>query len=85
MFGDQHHKIALYLEVDNFRPIYPGNHKDIEKFASLLDITILNLKEANRLEELNDGLLYLKSLPTAMLSMYHRWIFEKHKLIYSDI
>ena len=82
-FGGQRRQVALYLEeVDNFRPIYPGNYKEIEKFADLLDITIVNLKEANRSEELNDGLLYLKlqkKLPTSMLSTYHRWIFERQK------
>ncbi|XP_065895432.1 uncharacterized protein [Dysidea avara] len=82
-FGGQRRQIALYLEeVDNFRPINPGSHRDIEKFADLLDVTIVNLKEANRFEELNDGLLYLKlqkKLPTTMLSGYHRWIFENHK------
>ena len=63
-------------------PICPGNYKEIEKFADLLDITIVYLKEANRSEELKDGLLYLKlqkKLPTSMLSSYHRWIFEKQK------
>ena len=82
-FGGHRRQIALYLEeVDNFRPICPGNYKEIEKFADLLDITIVNLKEANRSEELKDGLLYLKlqkKLPTSMLSSYHRWIFEKQK------
>ena len=74
-FGGHCRQIALYLEeVDNFRPICPGNYKEIEKFADLLDITIVNLKEANRSEELNDGLSYLKlqkKLPTSMLSSYH--------------
>ena len=52
-FGGHRCQIALYLEeVDNFRPICPGNYKEIEKFADLLDITIVNLKEANRSEEL---------------------------------
>jgi len=77
-FGGQRHQIALYLEeVDNFRSIYPGNYRDMEKLS---DVTTVNLKEANRLEELNDGLLYLKlqkKLPTTMLSAYHRWIFEE--------
>ena len=56
-FGGHRRQIALYLEeVDNFRPIRPGNYKEIEKFADLPDITIVNLREANRFEELNDGL-----------------------------
>ena len=82
-FGGQRHQIALYLEeLDNFRPIRPGNSKDIERYADLLDIAIVNLKEANRSEELQDGLLYMKlqkKLPATMLAAYHRWIFENRK------
>ena len=82
-FGGHRRQVALYLEeVENFRPICPVNYKEIEKFADLLDITIVNLKEANCFEELNDGLLYMKlqkKLPTSMLSLYHRWLFEKQK------
>ena len=74
-FGGQQRQIALYLEdIDNFRPICPGNPKDIEKFADLLDVAIVNLKEANRLEELQDGLLYMKlqkKLSATMLATYH--------------
>jgi len=54
----------------------------LEKFADLLDITIVNLKEADRAGELNDGLLYMKlqkKIPAKMLANYHRWIFEKCK------
>ena len=76
-------RLTLYLEdIDNFRPIRPGNPKDIENFADLLDVAIVNLKEANRLEELQDGLLYMKlqkKLPATMLATYHRWIFENRK------
>ena len=48
-FGGQCRQIALYLEeVDNFRPIFPDNFRDLEKFADLLDITIVDLNEADR-------------------------------------
>ena len=55
----------------------------MEKYADLLDIAIVNLKEANRFEELQDGLLYMKlqkKLPASMLTRYHRWIYENHKI-----
>ena len=43
-FGGQRRQIALYLEeIDNFRPVRPGNSKDIERYADLLDIAIINL------------------------------------------
>ena len=37
-----------------------GNTRDLEKLADLLDVAIVNLKEANRFDELKDGLLYIK-------------------------
>lgn len=80
-FGGHHCQAALHLEeVDNFRPICPGNYKEIEKFADLLDVTILNLKKANHSEKRNNGWLYLellKKLPTYILSSCHQWILEK--------
>ena len=83
-FGGQRRQIALYLEeIDSFKLVCLGNPKDLEKYADLLDIAIVNLKEANRLEELKDGLLYMKlqqKLPASMLTQYHRWIFENHKI-----
>ena len=79
-FGGQQRQIVLYLEViDYFRPIHPGNLKDI---ADLLDAAKVKLKEANRLDELQDGLLYMKlqkKLPATTLAAYHRWIFENRK------
>ena len=51
----------MYLEeIDSFRAVRNGNSKDLEKFADLLDIAIVDLKEANWQEELRDGLLYMK-------------------------
>ena len=52
-FGGQRRQLAIYLEeIDNFKPVHPGNFKDMEKYADLLDIAIVNLKEANHLDEL---------------------------------
>ena len=82
--GGQRRQIAIYLEeIDSFGPVHPGNFKDMEKYADLLNIAIINLKEANCLEELRDGLLYMKlqkKLPALMLTRYHRWIYENHKI-----
>ena len=83
-YGGKRRQIAIYMEdVDNFRPIRPGNHKDIENFADLLDIVVVNLKDAGRLEELGDGSLYIKlqkKITESMLAQYHRWLFENGKL-----
>ena len=70
-------------EINQFRPVRPGNYKDLEKYADLLDIAIVDLKEANCYEELRDDLLYMKlqkKLPTVMLTNYHQWIYENHKV-----
>ena len=56
-----------------------GNAKDLEKFADLLDIAIINLQEAGQDHELGDGSLYTKlqrKLSEPMLARYHRWVFE---------
>jgi len=60
-FGGQQHQVTLYLEdFDSFKPIHSGSPKDIEKFADLLDVAIVNLKEANRTAELQDSMLRIK-------------------------
>ena len=83
-FGGERRQVAIYLEeIDNFRPVRHGNSKDIEKYADLLDVAIVNLKESNRSEELKDGMLYIKlqkKLPAPMLAAYHRWVFENHRV-----
>lgn len=82
-YGGRRRQIAIYLEeLDQFRQVRPGSAKDLEKFADLLDIAIINLQEAGQNQELGDGSLYAKlqrKLPEAMLARYHRWIFENNK------
>ena len=45
--------------------------------ADLLDVIVINLKEAGRQEELSHGALYLKI--QKMLANYNRWVFEHKK------
>ena len=47
----------------------------------MLDIAIINLKEAGLHHELGDGSLYTKlqrKLPQSMLASYQRWVFENN-------
>ena len=71
-FGGQRQQIALYLEeIDSFKSIGFENPKDLEKYADLLNTAIVNLKEANHLEKLKDGLVYMKlqkKLPASMFN-----------------
>ena len=49
----------IYLEeLEQFRQIRSGNARYLDKFADLLDIAIINLKEADQTQELGDGSLY---------------------------
>ena len=82
-YGGRRRQIAIYLaELEQFPQVRHGNAQDIEEFADLLDIAMINLKEAGQDYELRDGSLYAKlqrKLPETMLAQYHRWIFENHK------
>ena len=43
-FGGQRRQIAIRLEeLENFKPPRPDNSKDLEDFADLLDIAVINL------------------------------------------
>ena len=78
-FGGWRRQIAMFTEeLKQFEQIRSGYTRDLDKFADLLDIAIINLKEANQTQELGVDSLYAKlqrKLPEAMLARYHRWIF----------
>ena len=45
----------------------------------MLAIAVINLKEAERDDDLSNKVLYLRlqrKMPETMLTRYHRWIFE---------
>ena len=47
-YGGQRHKVMLHMdELKNLKPICVDHPKDVEKFADLLDIAVINLKEEN--------------------------------------
>lgn len=81
-FGGTRRKVLKYIDdLDNFRPIREDQPRDVERFADVLDIAVANLKEANRTEELGDGVFYhklQKKLPEKMLSRYKRWVHEQN-------
>ena len=62
-FGGQRRKLMLYMdELERFKPIQKDSPKEIERFADLLDIAVINLQEANRHDELRNGTFYRKLL-----------------------
>ena len=80
-YGGERRKIALFLEeVENFGRIKPGNTLELEKFANLLDILLLNLRESHLSQELGSGILYVKlqqKLHKGLLSSFHRWLHDE--------
>ena len=82
-YGGKRRQIALYLkELEEFPQIRHGHAKDIEEFADLLDIAMINLQEAGQHHELAVGSLYAKlqrKIQEAMLARYHHWVFEYKK------
>ena len=82
-YGGLRRQVAINLEeLDQFRAVRSGNAKDVEKLADLLDVVVVNLREAGRSEELGNGSLYIKvqkKMTESMLTNYHRWMFEKYK------
>ena len=80
-YGGKRRQIALCLErLEKLRPVRKGNSKDLEKFCDLLDLAVINLKSAGRVEELSNGTFYtnmMKKLPEEKLVDYHRWLFDK--------
>lgn len=83
-FGGKRRQLALYLErIERFEPIRPGKSKDVEKFADLLDVAFVNLKEAGREGELGNGSLYtqlLKKMTEPMVVQFQRWLREHMKV-----
>ena len=82
-FGGERRKIALNLEqLERFKPMQDENLRELEKITDILDMVIVNLEEAERDEELGNGVLYVtlqKKLPETLLVRYHRWVFENRK------
>ena len=82
-FGGTRRQIAVHLEeLQNFQPIRGTRPKELERFADLLDVVVINMKDAGQHAELGNGTFYTQiqqKLNTALLSQYHRWILEHRK------
>ena len=77
--GKRRQKASFMEELEQFQQIQSGNAEELERFADLLDITTINLREAGERQDLQDGNLYIqlqRKLPQSLLAKYHRWLFE---------
>ena len=74
--------IAIHLnELENFRPIKNGQTKGLEKFADLLNVTIVNLKEAGRHNDLVSVSFHSRlqqKLRESLLIKYRCWLQENN-------
>ena len=81
-YGGKRRQIAVYLEdLEKFKQVRTGHAKDLERFADLLEIALINLQEAGQDHELGNGSLYTRlqrKLSESMLARYHRWVFENN-------
>ena len=82
-YGGKRRQLSLQLdEVNNFKQIRIGNAKDLERFADMLDIVVVNLRDSDKVEELGDGCLYnqlIKKMNDVIVTQYLRWIFETQR------
>ena len=79
--GKRRQKASFMEDLEQFQQIPSGNAEELERFAEVLDITIINLKEAGEHQDLGDGSLYIqlqKKLPKSLLARYHRWLFKNN-------
>ena len=54
-YGGERRQVTIYLEdLDKFPQIRPGNAHDLQQFADLLEIAIMNLKETGYHNELGN-------------------------------
>ena len=82
-YGGERRRVATHLEaIQQFAPVRPGNPDDLDRFADLIDVTVVNLKDAGRTAELGNSTFYQslqKKLPETLLTQYQRWVFEQGK------
>ena len=79
--GKRRQKASFMEDLEQFQQIQSGNAEELEQFADLLDITIINLRVTGEHQDLEDGYLYIqlqRKLPQSLLARYHRWLFENN-------
>ena len=82
-YGGSRRQVQGHLEeLKNIKVVREDDAKALEKFADVLERTVINLKENYRQSDLADGTLYtivLEKIPEKLLSQYYRWIKENRE------
>ena len=80
-YGENRRQIQVHIdELPRVRPINADNPRELERFADIVERTVVSLKENKKFADLEGGTLYafvLEKVPQALLSQYYRWIKEK--------
>ena len=74
--GEQRQTNLQFEEVESFPALRTGRPGDLQRFADLLDVLIVNMADAGTEYELGDGLLFRQlqnKLPMPMLTQFNRW------------
>ena len=82
-YGGSRRRIAITLEeIEAFPPMRNPKPATLQKFTDLLEVAIVNFRENQREQELNDGVFYnklLSKMNTQLITQYNRWKTEKGK------
>ena len=82
-YGGARRQVAGYLEdLAQFADLRSSKARELEKFADLLEVAVINLQDAGHTAELRAGTFYmslLKKLSEPMIAQFQRWLFEHRK------
>ena len=80
-YGGNRRQVQAHIdELCKMRPINADNPRKLERFADIVERTVVSLKENKKFADPEGGTLYaivLEKLPQALLSQYYRWVKEK--------
>ena len=75
-YGGNGRQVQAHIdELRNMRPINADNPRELERFADIVERTVVSLKENKKFADLEGGTLHaivLEKLPQALLSQYYR-------------
>ena len=82
-YGGERRRVATHLEaIQQFEAVRLGKAADLDRFADLIEVTVVNLKDAGRTAELGNSTFYQslqQKLPESLFTQYQRWVFEQGK------
>ena len=80
-YGGNRRQVQAHIdELRKMRPINADNPRELERFADIVERTVVSLKENKKYADLEGGTLYetvLEKLPQVLLRQHYRWIKEK--------